>query len=313
MKTNRQKFEPSKTHSYRVFGLKIQSDILLPELIADTSQDNIDVFIQCEQSISEASIPESTSQHFFVVNKKVVLKAEGFALAIENGKKMTIHCDNPTAHLESIRLRILGAGMGLLLQQRDHLVLHGATVIGKYGGVVIMGNSGDGKSTLTMQLAQQGYRLSGDDKCVIRLETDRIHALSGSPFIKLNKNLAAELAANKNRIQQVSALKDKLYIDCHTNFEIDDTPIIAGFVLGRTEQVSVEKLSQRQSFEALLDHNYRKKKLFKLNLQKSQFFHCQEVAKNIPIYQYSRSLKGDILRQPEPEFLSLLKDITGNG
>lgn len=302
-----------KTHYYRAFGLNIHSDICLPELVPDISQSQADVHIRYGQGLENISSHASAGQNFIVKDDQVILRGDGFDLAVAGGENLTIHCDNPALHQEPIRLRILGAGIGLLLQQRGQLVLHGATIVGQHGAAVVMGNSGDGKSTLTMQLAQRGYRLSGDDKCVARIDEHDIFAVPCSPFIKVSKKLVAQMDVERSQIHFNSALENKVYVDLGPRFELGDVPIIAGFVLGRAARTSVKKLTQRQAFDNFLEHNYRKTKFFKTGLQKTQFLHCHNMANSVPVYQYFRPLTDGHLHQPEPEFLDVLGGIIGNG
>jgi hypothetical protein len=313
MQKNQSHDENLKVQHYRAYGLSIHSDLPLPELITDQAHGPADVHIRYERERGQVFASEDDFQHFIVAPDQVILKAEGFQLAITQGKKITIHCHNPNLYQDAIRLRILGAGLGVLLQQREHLVLHGATIVGQRGAVVIMGNSGDGKSTLTMQLVQGGYRLSGDDKCVMKVDVDRFTALSGSPYIKINDRLVTQTGIHKDRIHSVRALKNKVYVDLSSKFEIDQVPIVAGFVLGQAHKTLVEKLTQRQAFDSLIEHSYRKKKLFRTVLQKTHFLQCHSMAVSVPVYAYSRQLVGEHLRQPEPEFLDLLEDLIGSG
>lgn len=301
------------THAYRAFGLNIRSDICLPELEPDLAPSQTDAHIRYGPGLANISSHDSADQNFIVQNDQVILRGDGFDLAVVRGENLTIHCDNPALYQEPIRLRILGAGIGLLLQQRGQLVLHGATIVGKHGAAVVMGNSGDGKSTLTMQLAQRGYRLLGDDKCVARIDEQGISAVPCSPFIKVSKKLVAQMDIERSKIHRNSALENKVYVDLRSDFQLDDVPIIAGFVLGRAARTSVKKLTQRQAFESFFEHNYRKAKFFKTGLQKTQFLHCHNMASSVPVYQYSRSLTNVHFHQPEPEFLDVLGGIIGNG
>ena len=52
-----------------------------------------------------------------------------------------------------LRLCILGPGFAVLLHQRNYLILHASAVSVEGEAVIFLGNSGDGKSTMSDRIA----------------------------------------------------------------------------------------------------------------------------------------------------------------
>ena len=299
---------------YQVFGLKLQSDIEFPELMPISDTNSVDIYIKLGQTSEEISRPISKSKYFVIDNDIAILKADEFHLVIEQGTTITVCCNSPELSIYAIRLRVMGAGLGLLMQQRGMLVLHAATLVGNEGGVLILGNSGDGKSTLVMQLIQSGYKMLGDDKCVVMFDKGQIWSLPTSSSVKIKKEAISALNCNKRRTQIIAPEHNKLYVDLQDDFVPEKVPLLGGFVLAKSDALSTKKLSQRDALGHLFDGVFRKKKLIGAKMLAHQFHHCHQVATSISLYEYSRSLSGTEIQPPEEAFLRLLKELTnGNG
>src|SRR3546814_20909515 len=67
--------------------------------------------------------------------------------------------------------------------------IHASCVAAGNGGVLILGNSGQGKSDLALRLIDRGARLVADDSCDIWFERDRLWCrppenLAGQPEVR---------------------------------------------------------------------------------------------------------------------------------
>ena len=75
-----------------------------------------------------------------------------------------------------------------------------ATVLEKDGkGIALIGDSGDGKSTLACFLVQRGFRLLTDDLLILEKKKKRFMALPGMPRIKLFPETARILLKKKSK------------------------------------------------------------------------------------------------------------------
>lgn len=303
-------------YRYYAFGLNLQSDIPFPELLeqpANIQDSKADIHILLSEKDGHFTAPVSESSHFAINHNEALLKGDGFSLTVVDGKQILIHCCQVDEYQALIRLRILGAGIGLLLQQRGYLVLHGATVVGDKGAAVILGNSGDGKSTLCAQLVQRGYRLLGDDKCVVRFDAKAIYALPSISNIKLNQSSIKELGFSQQETTEICTAHSKVYVNLGAAFEPEEVPILAGVVLGKAAQVSLSQLTQMHAFDTFIQHSYRKQKLIGGGLHKTHFTQCHQMAKSLKMYQYLRPLSGKCLNNPSPVFLDCIEELIGSG
>jgi hypothetical protein len=107
---------------------------------------------------------------------QALLRVDGVArFLVRDGRDIVIDRDAGAGD-DDVRLFLLGAALGALLQQRGKLVLKGSVVGIDDGCVLFLGRSGAGKSTLAAALVKRGYRGLSDDACALTIDED------GTPF-----------------------------------------------------------------------------------------------------------------------------------
>ena len=118
------------------------------------------------------------------------------------------------ASAADIPIFILGTVFGILLHQREQIVLHASAVRVNGKAVLFCGPSGAGKSTLAAALAQHGYPLVTDDFCTIALNG------SGPPLVhpdgrqlKLWAQAIERLDLAQQRGERVRKSLEKFYVE----------------------------------------------------------------------------------------------------
>ena len=154
-------------HDYTVFGLKVRSELALPELAPDRTETPADVVI------ARGKIPglKSAEAGLHVAGDALVLVVPEVArYAIRGGSSIVVEPETADVPETNVRLFLLGSAFGALLHQRGLLPLHANAVEIDGSAVAFMGASGSGKSTLAMWLCDQGFRILADDVCVVRFD-----------------------------------------------------------------------------------------------------------------------------------------------
>ncbi|NBV24387.1 MAG: hypothetical protein EBS05_21015 [Proteobacteria bacterium] len=181
---------------YRAYNLVIESPTPLPPLPADGTGGPPDVVIR-QASVAADGLPVARSRRAFAhVGENVVwLDVKGVArFLIERGEAITFE-PYAGADDDTLRLYLLGSGLGALLHQRGHLVLHANAVQVGDGAVLFAGVSGAGKSTTAAVFHQKGYRVIADDVTAVDGEG---RALGGSPHLKLWEDALDQLKISKD-------------------------------------------------------------------------------------------------------------------
>lgn len=170
---------------YQAYGLIIQSELLLPELVPLESSADLVVDVRIHWGAVD---PEGLS-HPIVHRLGFQISADSFWLSVpniarylvKNGNDITIDAVDFVDE-DSIRLFLLGSCLGVLLMQHRYLVLHANVVRVGDSAVLFSGVSGAGKSTTAAALHARGYALLADDICAVR--PDGL-VLPGFPQLKL--------------------------------------------------------------------------------------------------------------------------------
>ena len=160
---------------YKVYGLIIESEIILSELVEVNKRENdnigmkVDVFIrQCEMPKTiKKSIETGIISDFNINECWFIIKDIGIYRMI-NGNEIFVEdiCDN----FKEIKAFLLGSAFGCILIQRNLVSIHGSTILIKDKGVIITGHMGAGKSTLTAAFRAKGYKFLADDISVTHMD-----------------------------------------------------------------------------------------------------------------------------------------------
>lgn len=152
----------ANARDYEVFGLRVRSDLDLPELFPAEASAEPDVVIRSGAIDLPPSKPglEPAERGLLLTIPEVgrFLVREGRSIMVEPREGI-----DP----RNIRLYLLGSAFGVLLHQRGLLPLHANAVEVDGKAIAFMGASGAGKSTLAAWFHDKGHRVLSDDVCVV--------------------------------------------------------------------------------------------------------------------------------------------------
>jgi len=166
---------------FRAFGLTIESCIDFYDHLPVCKNKADVIIIESDHLIVQNLLKTNLYRRGIMAQiagygNDVTLYWEGVGIFhIENGS--TITYQNLGADLGTLRLFILSEVIGIILYQRDHLVLHGSAVRDNRGDATIfVGAAGSGKSTIAAALAEKGNTVLTDDLVAIGFQ-------GGTPLI----------------------------------------------------------------------------------------------------------------------------------
>jgi HPr Serine kinase C-terminal domain len=201
-------------HLYCISGLSVRSEIALPGLnaaVADRGDPDVTIrrrpvpaALENARAISPTLQMAGKQFLFHIPNVARFLLSDGREIAFE----VEPDCDDG-----DIPIFLIGTVFGILLHQREHIVLHASAVRVNGKAVLFCGQSGEGKSTLAAALTQRGYPLITDDLCVITVTgTGAPMAHPDGRQLKLWAQTIEELDLKENRGVRVRGCLEKFYV-----------------------------------------------------------------------------------------------------
>jgi hypothetical protein len=288
----------AKMANYRLFGLKVRSEIPLPELPEDQSEDRPQVLIR--RGAVEAD------------GAKAGLNQDGDALLltipdvgryrIAGGSDITV---DAAANIpaSNIRLFLLGSAFGALLHQRRMLPLHANAIEVNGQAVAFMGESGTGKSTLAAWFHDRGYRILADDVCVVGLnEAGQPVAAPGLPRLRLWSDaleFTGRDASNFSRSYTGAAEQlDKFDVPIDASSVRASPAELAGvYLLERGNRFSITPATGLGAAELLFANTYRGSYLPLVNGQQDHWQSAIKLVRSVPVFRAAR--KWDLAKLNE--------------
>ena len=210
---------------YLAYGSKGESSFPLPELqeiTTDSPQLNwtFRVLPPLETPISDYSWFHSWIHEdgttWFACTKQAqdyVLRFPEFADFVISADGEQIDCAPwPNVPDETIRHLFLDQILPRILSQREGVVLHGSAVVIGGGGVVFMGESGQGKSTLAVSLSRKGFPMLTDNGLYVT-QKDQLLCYPSYPGVRLWSESVSELYQGSSALPFVAHYSDKQRLD----------------------------------------------------------------------------------------------------
>ena len=164
-------------YCYRVSGLAVRSEVRLPGLIPlddVLAPDVIIGAIEVPQALNDAI---ATGPNWQRSATQFLLEIPSIGQFLLEGGRSIGYARAPDISDQTIAIFLAGNVFGILLHQRNHIVLHASAIAVNGKAVLFCGASGAGKSTLAAALGLRGHALVTDDQAAITLDD------SGTPTV----------------------------------------------------------------------------------------------------------------------------------
>jgi hypothetical protein len=294
-------------HFYHIAGLSVGSEIMLPGLhAAAAGGDTSDVTIRRRPVPAAIENATALGPTWQIAGEQFLLCIPGVArFLLTAGNEIAFEAE-PGADAGDIPIFILGTAFGILMHQREQIVLHASAVRVNDKAILFCGPSGAGKSTLAAALSRCGYRLITDDFCAVTVTA------AGTPVVhpdgrqlKLWAQAIEKLDLEESRGERVRSRLEKFYVD-PGEAHVEALPLGAVYALREARPPLVAGIERPNVADAavLLRRNaYRPRLVAHLN-QKVLYFHAAAtIANNAGIFHLTRKLDFAAM----PDVVSLLK------
>lgn len=301
------------TFDYSVFGLRIRSDLALPELLEATTSTRPDV------TVRHGKVPDAPAAgagpHLTDGGLLLVIDQVG-RYFVKNGSEIIVE-RQPGVPDANVRLFLLGSAMGALLHQRGLLPLHANAV--EIGGraFAFMGASGAGKSTAAAWFHDRGFRVVADDVCVVGFTDDGCPQVRpGVGRLRLWREvleLTGRDAAEYKRSFTGDDAPDKYDVPLTTP-SATDAPIAlaAVYLLERSEGLEIERLTGVDAAEAVFANTYRGAFVPLTGNSQDHWSACVQLVRSTPIFRAGRRWGLDDLAEQYAGLLEHVERVRAN-
>jgi hypothetical protein len=288
-------------YQYQAYGLGFHSEIALPELV--TSDIQADVIVKL--SPKDTKLIYSKPDQSIITYPKVspletifVVKNLG-AFQVKEGREIWI-TPAPNADLRVIQLCVSGSVMAILLYQRGYQALHAGAVNIAGQAVAFVGESGQGKSSMTVTLLSRGHQLVADDIVPIDFKNGRINTI---PQTKIGLELAEMLGFSTDSLIFLHPQLGKYAYRQEQNFSLSPLPLHSIYVLNEGDTIQIERLSAQTAIVELIRHSYGSRALQAAVSPGFHLLQSTEIYKRVPIYRLQRPRSLPLL----PEIAQLIE------
>lgn len=280
-------------HSYRICGLSVASDIYLPGLIAGVPDCPPQVTIRRGEVPEALHEPTQVGPTWQIAGKQFLLDVPNVARFLLNNGNQIVFAPETEASSEDVPIFILGTVFGILLHQREQIVLHASAVEVNGKAIAFCGSSGAGKSTLAAALVQRGYRLITDDVCAITWSIDAepiVH--SDGRQLKLWAQAIEKLELSNIQREPVRGCLEKFYVE-PKQVMTEPLPLAAVYVLRDSRPSDSPGIEKPNVVDATLHlrwQAYRPLLVARLGQKQHYFCAAAKIASKLGVFRLIRPL-----------------------
>ena len=294
-------------YQYRIYGMCLLSDISFPQLQVISAED---AMMLPQITVTEASFPMRFKREpvcYSHIEKETSYLSNSYCyLLAEQGKHLTYEKKGEVPDF-LLGAYLLGWGISMLCYQQGRLPLHGSCVTGPDGALLICGNSGSGKSTVTRELLSRGYTFLADDISVLQFNDDNtVSASPAFPYQKLCRDAVERLSLPPEELIYIDEHKDKFLVPYKGDFPTAPAPVCGLVFLTATERdsLTITELSGVAKFQTCMNAMFLKPLLSEALYAPENGTVGLRLASLIPVYLVERPVNRDCSKDIVSELLT---------
>ena len=208
---------------------------------------------------------------------------------VKNGNSVQVFA-HEKADLASIKLFLNGSVLGAVLHQRGILPFHGSCFQYEQKGILICGQSGAGKSSVTAAFCQSGAVFINDDITPVEITESETNIIPIKTRIKLWDDSIKKLEIENDNFDKIRPSLDKFYLPNAEEFQSKQA-LHHIFILSQhnKEEFESHELEGMAKYNVLRQQIYRKMYLKGMpERQKTYFKQLFLLSKNVKVTRIMR-------------------------
>jgi hypothetical protein len=249
-----------------------------------------DVILKKVPETSRVKNPLFGDNYWQMNQNEFSMQVEGVAdFYALNGKEID-YTPVKDASPESIQLYLNGSVYGAILHQRQILPIHGSSFAVKGNGVMLCGESGTGKSSLTAAFSLNDFNFLTDDITPVVFIENVPYILALSDTIKLWDDSLNHLDLDKSDLKRVSPDMEKFYYSIDkSNSGPVSLKIIYMLSIYDQPETEISEVFGTGRFSSLYNEIYRMEFLKGMpENEKIYFINIVDISNNVRIFKVNR-------------------------
>jgi HPr Serine kinase C-terminal domain len=240
----------SQSHSYRAYGLSIDSELELSDLVPGPPGQDVRIRYGPVERVRD---PGDGSPLWWAADPtcaRITFAPVG-SFVIRDGREIVLDV-SPGADEAIVRQVVLGPAFAVLLTQRGFITLHGSAVAVGDAGVIFLAGQGAGKSTTAGVMLGRGHALIADDAVAVAGPSDAPLLPPGFPRLKLWPEAATSLGVAPDQLSELYADLDKRGWAVPDSFAAEAVPPTHVYVLAVGDKLAIEALRPAEAVIELI-------------------------------------------------------------
>jgi hypothetical protein len=267
-----------------------------------------DVKIEINDIKKEVKAPLYDDGFFKLNQNEFSMTVEGVGSFYASGGNYISLVVNPKATNANIELYLNGSTYGAILHQRKIMPIHGSCFIFNNKGIMLCGNSGAGKSSLTASFVLDGNEFLTDDVTPILTLNNKPFIWTMSDRIKLWEDSLKQLNQNKEGLHKIDPDTEKFYYPL--NSYKDSTFMLNHIFLIEIHEkstIAFQEIKGAEKVTALRNEIYRLEYLQGMPENESLYFEkLVQISKKIKITKLYRP-KDILIEQTQQQLKNYLR------
>jgi hypothetical protein len=288
-------------YSYIAYGMGIQCDIPLPDLIEQEAAADVVMRLAKPEPLEPIS-PGTRLCLQFKANDAYFYHHKMGHGRVRHGREI-IGEPMQGSDMKMLGGLAQGLGISILLHQRGYVTLHASCVNLSSGAVAFLGDSTAGKSFTAAALCSRGHAVVADDVTVVDVDGLVPSVYPGFPGLKLLPDAAKHFGCSVEESEGIDPLEEKVTWRFSEEFPQHPVPLRRLYVLGDGPSVRIESLSRHRAVFELVRYSYWIRLMHDAR-PSSYFLQCARLSEGVPVLRLIRPRSAAAM----PEVIRLVEE-----
>ena len=309
------------TYSYTLYGLALLSNRPLPYLARADNKGTAPLYVNWagvgptnaasdfESALYSVPVNPETRDSAFSVWNSSEDAGGGLVVRVSISSGQALFVIDPSGcgvdiswsrgmNLDDIVAYLLGPVIGCVLRLRGTILLHAGGILVNGRAILLIGDKGAGKSTLTAAFAREGFPILTDDLAPLTRDGGSLRVTPGYPCLRLWPACLSDMGLDPAGAPKVLSMTEKRFIklDCSESAErwrFSDRPCPVGAIYSLEERCASDKTvrttlcSIMDSLELLVRNGYVGYAMDRRTRDR-QFQIFGEISRTLPVRRVSR-------------------------